>query len=93
MDSIPKIIIEDYKNCIDFYKKKNRDERRNNNINMDDILKVFPIFLLLSFLELKKSFCYKATNKELDRVKNLIETYIKDLEFRYKGLIKREPIK
>lgn len=80
--------------------RENRDDRKNNNknnkSNFDDynnILKIIPIFFLFTCVEFKKVFCYKASNKELDRVKYLIEEEIKNLEFRYKGTIKREPLK
>jgi len=76
-------------------KYKFRKDRKFNNkdTNFDDLWKVVPLFFLISFIEFKKIYCYKATNKELDRVRNLIEEEIKNLEFRYKGLLKREPIK
>ncbi len=81
---------------LSLHKNKDRDDRdynRNRDFYSDNILKVLPVFLLLSFLKFKKIYCYKASNKELDRIRKLIEEEIKDLEFKYKGLLKREPIK
>ncbi len=88
--------VEENFNSLVLKSKKNKDDRnynRNSPFESDHLLKALPFFLLLSFLEFKKIHCYKASNKELDRVRNLIEDEIKNLEFKYKGLLRREPIK
>ncbi len=90
-----------------FFTKKNKENNNNNNnnnnenpedniknkFNINDLLKIFSFLLLISFNENKKMFCYKASNKELERASNTIENDIKNLEFKYGGTLKREPIK
>jgi hypothetical protein len=84
-----------YKNTENENLKKYEIPRENlkNKFNIKDLLKILPFLLLISFNENKKIFCFKATNKELERASNTIENDIKNLEFKYGGTLKREPIK
>lgn len=78
------------------YINENEREYNNdnkNNFNYKIFLGIIPFFLYLSYTKNKKSFCFKANNKELERVSNLIETEIRNLEFKYEGKLRREPIK
>jgi hypothetical protein len=68
--------------------------KKSNKINF---VKFFPIAIYggLLFLEKQKKnmFCYKASNKELDKMTANLENQIKNLEFKYHGKLRRQPIK
>jgi hypothetical protein len=45
------------------------------------------------YLYTKKLRCYAANNKELDKVMGFLDREIKNLEFKYHGKIRRQPIR
>lgn len=68
---------------------------KNSKIN-----RILPFCLCAGMLlfERQKEYrsrviCYKATNKELDKVMANLEAKIKNLEFKYHGKLRRQPIK
>lgn len=50
-------------------------------------------FGLFAMLTTKGSLCYKASNKQLDAIMTRLDNEIKNLEFRYEGKLRRQPIK
>ena len=72
--------------------KKNSFLRRNKL----DYVKFIPFSMmgLMAILEKEKIMnCYKASNKELEKIMNNLENQIKNLEFRHHGKLRRQPIK
>lgn len=70
-----------------FFKKINE-----NNKNFD-YSKIFSIFGALLLLKIKKELmCYKVNNKELEKFMEKLDKGIKDLEFKYKGTLRRHPV-
>jgi hypothetical protein len=72
--------------------KKNSFLRRNKL----EYVKFIPFSMmgLMAILEKEKIMnCYKASNKELDKIMNNLENQIKNLEFRHHGKLRRQPIK
>lgn len=57
-----------------------------------DIYSLLPLVIGM-YLFNKKLNCYQANNKELDKVMNFLDREIKNLEFKYQGKIKRQPIR
>ncbi len=70
----------------------------NNSLNRHNHKILIPFILSLSFsltlfpLKQTKLNCYKATNKEIEKVLNSLDTQIKNLEFKYHGKLRRTPI-
>ena len=64
-----------------------------------NILKFIPfsictgLILLNNKTEENTLLCFKASNKELEKVLNNLETQIKNLEFKYHGKMRRQAIK
>jgi chaperonin cofactor prefoldin len=61
-----------------------------------DFLKILPFSIISGIILLEKEkrlYCFKASNKELDKMMNNLENQIKNLEFRYHGKLRRQPIK
>lgn len=80
------------KNSIISKIKKDNFHRRNKL----DYVKFIPFSMmgLMAILEKEKIMnCYKASNKELEKIMNNLETQIKNLEFRHHGKLRRQPIK
>ncbi len=66
--------------------------RKNFNKHKFDIYSLLPL-LIGMYLFTKKLHCYQANNKELDKVMNFLDREIKNLEFKYQGKIRRQPIR
>ena len=109
MNILSKRIINKYKNfknkIIDINKFNNSHNRRNNFGNIKHILtfSLISIILMTKYKisnsernnsgQFNKLFCYKATNKELEKLMSNLENQIKNLEFKYHGKMRRQPIK
>lgn len=48
---------------------------------------------LFNFFNFPSIHCYKINNRELEKMMSLLENSIKNLEFRYQGKLRRQPIK
>ena len=66
--------------------------RKTFRKNKFDIHSLLPLVIGM-YLYTKKMYCYSANNKELDKVMNFLDREIKNLEFKYQGKIKRQPIR
>ena len=64
----------------------NSKSKYEKNFNADKIFRAFK-------LESPMMYCYKINNKELEKMMGLLETQIKNLEFRYQGKLRRQPVK
>jgi len=64
----------------------------NSKFNHDKNFKADKIFRAFK-LESPMIHCYKVNNKELEKMMGLLETQIKNLEFRYQGKLRRQPVK
>jgi SpoVK/Ycf46/Vps4 family AAA+-type ATPase len=51
-----------------------------------------PILVGFSYLTKSKLYCYSASNKELEKMMNSLDREIKNLEFKYQGKLRRQPI-
>jgi hypothetical protein len=59
-----------------------------------ELYSLFPFFVgIYIFSNSKNLLCYKASNKELDKIMNSLENHIKNLEFKYQGKLNRQPIR
>jgi hypothetical protein len=79
------------------YFKIRKNLKLIKRIKKINFVKFLPIGLYLTviFLETQKKnmFCFKASNKELEKMTSNIENQIKNLEFKYHGKLRRQPIK
>jgi hypothetical protein len=64
----------------------------NSKINYEKKFNANEIFRAFK-LESPLMYCYKVNNKELEKMMGLLETQIKNLEFRYQGKLRRQPVK
>lgn len=70
--------------------------KAQNSKKKVDLFKIIQFSIMSGILLLEKEkrlYCYKATNKELEKMMNNLENQIKNLEFRYHGKLRRQPIK
>ena len=76
---------------------KNEDYKYNfYNSNISEGLnfnKIYCLFGLFSLMIYKKISCYPASDKELEKIRSNLEREIKNLEFKYEGKLRRQPIK
>jgi uncharacterized protein YsxB (DUF464 family) len=79
-----------------FFKARNIFNHKKISKNLKkhkfDIYSLLPLVIGM-YLYTKKLNCYQANNKELDKVMNYLEREIKNLEFKYQGKIRRQPIR
>ena len=56
---------------------------------------VFLVFcsIYTSYQKNKRLYCYQANDKEINKMKSIIEKEIDNLEFKYQGNIRRQPVK
>ena len=64
----------------------NTKYRKRNEFNKNEFFRTFG-------LDTAMLHCYKVNNKELEKMMGLLENQIKNLEFRYQGKLRRQPIK
>lgn len=62
---------------------------KNRKYNFNDHNNIFKSL----GLDLPLLHCYKVNNKEIEKMMGLLENQIKNLEFRYQGKLRRQPIK
>jgi len=68
----------------------------HSNKKTYEFIKILPFSVISGIILLEKEkrlYCFKANNKELDKMMSNLENQIKNLEFRYHGKLRRQPIK
>lgn len=71
---------------------KNYKKRKPSNFSKFHFSGILGMMIFLERVK-KQMFCYKASNKELEKLMNSLESQIKNLEFKYHGKLRRQPIK
>jgi hypothetical protein len=58
-----------------------------------NLSKIYCLFGLFTIMAYQKINCYPASDKEIEKIRTNLENQIKNLEFKYHGKLRRQPIK
>ena len=88
---------ENLKNSSQF-NKSNEDYKYTyyNNSKISEglyINKIYCLFGLFTIMIYNKVSCFPASDKELEKIRGNLEKEIKNLEFKYQGKLRRQPVK
>ncbi len=79
--------------------ENNYDRGYRHNYSSSSILegmslsKIYCLFGLFTIVAYQKINCYPASDKEIEKIRTNLENQIKNLEFKYHGKLRRQPIK